>query len=236
MRTVAIDMAERAEIEGAESLHAIGRGLHDIARGMDLIVKHDEDALPSRVREAGHLQCVHEIGAGIAAERARRALRSDQYDGLIDAKRQIEEERGLLKRRRAVRDNKTGEFRILTGRAVNERAQFEPVPGADRGRADLPKRDRHGFGNLPRFRKAVEQCFGCQLLSELGIIEYVEAAGAERRNRPARPDNRNARKRCRHGISSSRPNQNVMTGLGPVTTTSLTLTRRGWPEQVGLRR
>ena len=101
-----------------------------------------------------------------------------------------------------MRDDKAGEPRILARRAVNERAQFEPILGTDRGAADLTERDRHRFRDLPGFREAVEQRLRCQLLPEFGVIEHIEAAGPERGDRAAGADHGNTGKRCGHGVTS----------------------------------
>jgi hypothetical protein len=84
MRAVAIDMAERTEIERAEGLHPVGRGLDHVARRMDLVVQHDQDALAPGLRTAGNLQCVDQVRAGIRPEGAGGALRSDQHDRSVD--------------------------------------------------------------------------------------------------------------------------------------------------------
>ena len=49
MHPVAVDMAERAEIDGAEGLDPIGRSLDDVTGGMDLVVEHDQNTLASRL-------------------------------------------------------------------------------------------------------------------------------------------------------------------------------------------
>src|SRR5262249_43514927 len=82
MRAVAVDVAERAEIERAEGLYAVCRGLDHIARGMDLVVEHDEHTLAVCLRATRDLQRIQKIGASISAERACRALCSDQDDRL----------------------------------------------------------------------------------------------------------------------------------------------------------
>src|SRR5579885_3180376 len=91
VRAVAVDMAERAEIEAAKRLNAIGRGLYHVARGVDFVVEHDEHALAARFRRPGDAQRVVEVHPGIAAERAGRALRTDQHYRPIDPQRQVEE-------------------------------------------------------------------------------------------------------------------------------------------------
>jgi hypothetical protein len=45
MYPVAVDMAERTEIDRPECLHPVGRGLDHVAGRMDLVVEHDENTL-----------------------------------------------------------------------------------------------------------------------------------------------------------------------------------------------
>src|SRR5436309_10402788 len=107
MRPVAIDMAERAEIERAEGLDAVSRGFDHIARRVDLIVQYDKDALAARFGAARDAQCVDKVHAGIRAEGAGGALGPDQDDRLPDAQGEVQEKRRLFERRRAMRDDKT---------------------------------------------------------------------------------------------------------------------------------
>ena len=153
MHAVAVDMAERAEIGRAEGLQPVGRGLDDVARGVDLVVQHDQNTLAARLGRAGDAQGVDEVHAGIGAERAGRALRSDQHDGLLDREGQVEEKRGLLEGRGAVRDDKAGDSRLVARDAVDQRPDLEPILGADIGAADLAERDRHRVGDEPGLRK-----------------------------------------------------------------------------------
>ena len=120
-------MAERAEIERAEGLHPVGRGLDHVARGVDLVVQHSQHALPARFGRAGDPQRVDQVHAGIGAERARRPLRADQHHRLTDGEGQVEEKAGLLQGRGAVRDHETHDGRIVARGAVDQRPQFEPL-------------------------------------------------------------------------------------------------------------
>jgi len=52
---------------------------------MNFVVENDEDAEAPRIGRAGDLQRIDQIGPGIGAERARRALRPDEDDPLRDA-------------------------------------------------------------------------------------------------------------------------------------------------------
>src|SRR5205814_205306 len=83
------------------------------ARRVDLIVQHDEDALAARFGAAGDAQRVDKVHAGIRAEGAGGALGPDQDDRLPDAQGEVQEKRRLFERRGAMRDDKTGEPRIL---------------------------------------------------------------------------------------------------------------------------
>ncbi len=165
---------------------------------MDLVVHHDQHPLAARLGAAGDPQRVDEVHPGIGAERAGRPLRPDQHDRLADAERQVQEERGFLQGRGAVRYDEPGNAGILAGDAVDHLAQFDPVRGADRGRADLPERDRHRIGDEPCFWKFLDQPFARELLPEIGIVEHVEAVGAERGNRAAGADHGDAGKSRRH--------------------------------------
>jgi hypothetical protein len=49
MHSVAVDMAERAEIDGPEGLDPLSRSLDDVAGGMDFVVEHDHNTLASRI-------------------------------------------------------------------------------------------------------------------------------------------------------------------------------------------
>ena len=82
MHAVAVDMAERTEIERAKGLQPIGRGLDDVARGVDLVIEHGEHALAARLRRSRDAQGIDEVHAGIGTERARRTLRPDQHHRL----------------------------------------------------------------------------------------------------------------------------------------------------------
>ena len=187
-------MAERTEIEAAEGLHPIGRGLDHVAGGMDLIVEDDQHPLAARLRRPGDLQRVDQIGPGIGAERARRPLRPDQHHRVRRGEGEVQKERGLLEGRGAVRDDKAGDFRVVARDPVDHPAQLDPVVGADRGAADLAVGDRHRIGDQPGFGKLVEQRLAGQLLPEIGVVEDVERAGAERGNRAAGADDRDAGK------------------------------------------
>src|SRR5579884_3902291 len=202
VRAVAVDMAERAEIEAAKRLNAIGRGLYHVARGVDFVVEHDEHALAARFRRPGDAQRVVEVHPGIAAERAGRALRTDQHYRPIDPQRQVEEERGLLQRRRPVRDDKAGDGQVVARDPVEQRPQFEPVRRADRGAADLAEGDRHRLRRQPGFRKPREQRLAGQFLPEIGIVEDVEARRAERGDRAAGADDRDSGQGLGHRRSS----------------------------------
>ena len=163
--------------------------------------------MPRAASASGGAQGGDEVHAGVGAERARRPLRAHQHDRLRDPQGQVEEEPGLLQGRGAVRDDETGDAGIVVRDAVDQRAQFQPVRRADRGAADLAKGDRQRIGNEAGLGKAVEEGCGSQLLAELGIVEDIEAAGAERGDRAAGADDGDAGKGGHWTASTSSRNE-----------------------------
>ncbi len=196
MHAVPVDMAERAEIERAKGLHPVGRGLDDVARGVDLVVEHGEHAFAARLGRSGDAQGIDEVHSGVGTERARRALRPDQHHRLGDRQGQVQKKPGFLERRGAVRNDEPGKRRIVAGDPVDQRPQLDPLPGADLGAANLAKGHGHRIGDEPGLRKAVEQRFAAELLPEIGIVEHVEARCPDGRNRTAGADHRNAGEGC----------------------------------------
>ena len=198
-------MAERAKIERAKGLHPVGRGLDDVARGVDFVIEHREHALAARLGRPGDAQRADEVHRGVRAKRAGRALRSDEDDRLSDGERQVQKKPGFLEGCGAVRNDEPGERRVVPCDPVDQLPQLDPLLGPDLGAADLAKGYGHRIGNEPGLRKTVEQRLAAELLPEIGIVEHVEARGPDRRDRTAGADHRNAGEGCsrhRHHCSA----------------------------------
>ena len=130
VHTVAVDMTERAEIERAEGLHPVGRGLDHVAGGMDLVIEDGEHALAARLGRSGDAQRVDQIHPGIGAERARRALRPDQHHRLRDPQGQVQKKPGFLQGRGAVRDHEPGDRGIVAARSGGSTPAIRASPSA----------------------------------------------------------------------------------------------------------
>ena len=93
---------------------------------------------------------------GVGAEAGGRPLRADHHDGLstFSVGSGI---RGLLERRRAVRDDDAVERGLPRDRVVHGRIEREPVLRPDRRAADRAEADRHDVGDPGDLREPLEE-------------------------------------------------------------------------------
>src|SRR5205814_2608389 len=83
--------------------------LRDVERRMYFAVQHDERAKSRGVRCSGDGQRVEEIPSAVEADHRGREEGTGEDHGLSDLDDEVDEERGLLQRRRAVGDDNTGD-------------------------------------------------------------------------------------------------------------------------------
>ena len=131
---VGVGVAQHAEIRAPERLEAEGRGLGDLAGGLDLVVEDDEHAEPARLRRGGHADRAHEVHPGVGAEPAGRPLGAHDDDRDVVVHGEVQEVGRLLERRRAMRDHHAVERGFTRGHGVNRLGQEQPLGGSD-GRA-----------------------------------------------------------------------------------------------------
>ena len=123
---VGIDITEKAQLARAESLHAIGVGLGDIARAVDFIVHHHQHTLAARHRRSCDSYRAQQIERPIGADRRCRALRTDDDHRLIVLHREMQKIRGLFECVGAVRDHHARNLLILTEDRIDARREFQP--------------------------------------------------------------------------------------------------------------
>ena len=124
---IAIDDAELAVFAAAERLQPQRVGLGDVARGVDLVVQHDERALVARRRIGRHAHALEQVGGAFVAERARVAHRADDDHRPRIADGQVQEERGFFERVGAARDDDAGELLVGGEDFVDALREAEPL-------------------------------------------------------------------------------------------------------------
>src|ERR1700733_10566563 len=165
---------------------------------MNLVIEHDQHTEIPRDGRSRHTQRVDEVDAGVGPERAHRTLRTNQYHGLGNGERQVQEERGLFERGSPMQNDKPCQV-LFAGRGrMQDFAQLDPVSRPDRCAADRTKRNRQRVRDEPRLRKAVQYLGNRQLPAEVWIVDAVQAGFSPGRNRAASADHRNPGKRGCH--------------------------------------
>jgi hypothetical protein len=146
-------------MRGAERPDLSRVGFRNLAGEMNLIICHDQNAAGSRFTVSGDGDRVIEIHRSIRADGGGGTHRADEHDGLVGRYDEIQEERSLLHRVRAVRDhdarNITPVERNLRACGKRSPSRFVHVLAADRG--DLFDIDSSQRGKL---RHGRNQCPG----------------------------------------------------------------------------
>jgi hypothetical protein len=138
-------MPERAEVRRQERRRAGAVCLAHMARRVDLVVEHDEDAAPGRGRRRGDLQRAEQVRRTVRTGHGRIAHRAGHYEWRSGVPHAVDQEGGLLEgvgplrqddADRAVDDRRFGlihdEQHIREGQRRARRRQR--VVGADLGR------------------------------------------------------------------------------------------------------
>ena len=134
---VRVHDAEHAVRARLERLEAQRVGLGDLARGIDLVVEHDEHTLPARRGLGGDAEALEQVRRPLVSQRARVAHRADDDDRLVAANREIEEVGRLLQRVGPARDDHARQIRVLLEERVDPPGKLHPLLQRDRAARDV---------------------------------------------------------------------------------------------------
>ena len=163
---IGIGITQNAEIAGNEGLHTIVGRFGDVAGGVDFIVQHDGHTHAAGRGAGGDTHCVQQVQPAIGAERGGRAHGADDDDRDGGFHGQVQEIRGFFQRRRAVRDDDSGQCRIGRGGAMDQVQQLQPDGRVKLRACDVFVEHGNDLGDLRQFRHEADQ-----------LVDFHEAAG-----------------------------------------------------------
>ena len=124
---VAVDDAQHADTARLEGVEPQRVGLGHVARGVDLVVEHDERAEASRRRIGSDAEGREQVGGALVAERARVAHRPDHDHWPVVSHREVQEVGDLLERVGAARHDEAGEAGVAGEHRIGAPGEIEPL-------------------------------------------------------------------------------------------------------------